>query len=77
MPGDPKLARSVLSSAPDYSIVEGLLYRHHTERHPGGVSRQLVQPAIPRVYVPRVLELHHDEITAGHTGSTQLYANSA
>ena len=63
-----------LTMAPDFSIVDGLLYRHVIQKHPQVRERHLMQLAVPRLYVIRVLELNHDEITGGHIGINHLYA---
>ena len=68
-----ELARNTLTMA-QVSIVDGILHRHFIQKHPQGREGHLVQLAVPRLYVTRVLELNHDEITGGHIGINHLYA---
>ena len=61
--------------APDFSLVDGLLYRLSVQKQTTGHERHLVQLAVPRLYVvTQVLKLNHDEVTRGHIGIDHLYA---
>ena len=61
LPGDGKEARETLYQSPHFSLTDGILFRHYTQKHHNGSKQYFLQIAIPASYVRRVLELNHDE----------------
>lgn len=75
LPSDPTLARNTLVQAPDYLLIEDILYRVHTQRLKGTAiaDRHYLQLVIPKTMIPLVLELSHDSMAGGHFGFAKTH----
>ena len=72
-PTDANLAAIIVASAPDYEVIDEILYYWPIKRlkNKGLVEKRIVIPKSLRI---NILKIHHDSLYGGHLGAPKTYA---